>query len=281
LGKRRLSSDSADSSPNDQLNPVQSFKCTLTPSCMEMTFLSVDAFERHHQQLHGMVCHVCKRALPTPHLLELHLQELHDSFFQVKAAAEGRGYQCLVETCIDKFNTPRGRRLHCIAKHGYPTFYDFDAVLGHTFTDLVSGNVRAFHVKQASLQQRGTKLASSSKPSSKTVQTNPSAESNQPTQGSTDDMELNTAFQKLHVTAPQQISFGRGAHRAFGKAQTRSSRPMTDEEAKRLHTQNIPATPKQSSSNSTSDSLPHLKMSSFSETTRSSTSNVPTAHRFN
>jgi hypothetical protein len=39
--------------------------------------------EAHYNAVHRHACSVCKKSLPSAHLLELHVTESHDSYFQV------------------------------------------------------------------------------------------------------------------------------------------------------------------------------------------------------
>ena len=48
-----------------------------------MTFLSLWDYEGHYQSCHTNICRECKRVFPTKHMLELHLSECHDVFFDL------------------------------------------------------------------------------------------------------------------------------------------------------------------------------------------------------
>lgn len=52
------------------------------PSC-QFTSESNLEFENHYNGSHRYSCHVCSKTLPSPRLLDLHIQEKHDSFFAV------------------------------------------------------------------------------------------------------------------------------------------------------------------------------------------------------
>ncbi len=60
-------------------------QCTLTPACFELTFSSIEAYETHYATTHRYQCSQCHRYLPSSHYLDLHLSEIHDSFFAVMA----------------------------------------------------------------------------------------------------------------------------------------------------------------------------------------------------
>ena len=60
-------------------------QCTLTPQCSIYKFTTIETYEQHYAESHENVCSICKRILPTFRLLDLHLSEVHDSFFAVLA----------------------------------------------------------------------------------------------------------------------------------------------------------------------------------------------------
>ena len=49
------------------------------------------------------VCSACGRVLPTPHLLDIHINEAHSSYFAALAARGERVYECLLEECGARF----------------------------------------------------------------------------------------------------------------------------------------------------------------------------------
>lgn len=72
-------------------------------------------------------CSVCKKSLPSPHLLELHIQENHDSFFSV-LSERSPSYQCFLPSCPETFWGPQERHAHAIENHKFPPDFRFDAV---------------------------------------------------------------------------------------------------------------------------------------------------------
>ncbi|XP_045615789.1 zinc finger protein 511 [Procambarus clarkii] len=88
-------------------------------------FSTVAEHASHHRTCHSHVCCTCKQSLPSHHLLDLHILEAHDTLFQVMAAKQPM-YQCLLETCSEKFNTPAERKTHCIDSHKFPADFRFD-----------------------------------------------------------------------------------------------------------------------------------------------------------
>ena len=80
--------------------------------------------EAHYETSHRNLCSTCGCSFPTHRLLDLHLSELHDSFF--KAMAERRPmYVCLVEGCPDVFESSKKRHAHLVGVHRYPKSFDF------------------------------------------------------------------------------------------------------------------------------------------------------------
>ena len=71
-------------------------------------------------------CITCRALLPTGHLLDLHIAELHDSFFAAQAARKLPVYACLVESCSRKFNSVEQRKQHLVDFHKFPRGYNID-----------------------------------------------------------------------------------------------------------------------------------------------------------
>ncbi|XP_068623624.1 zinc finger protein 511 [Battus philenor] len=92
--------------------------CTFTAS-------SLLEYENHYNASHRYACSQCKKMLPSPHYLDLHLQEKHDSFFAVMATKKP-SYSCYVEECKEKFMTPEERLDHCVKIHKLPKDFRFD-----------------------------------------------------------------------------------------------------------------------------------------------------------
>ncbi|XP_013167854.1 PREDICTED: protein lethal(2)k10201 isoform X1 [Papilio xuthus] len=72
----------------------------------------------------ALSCGLCGRALASPHLLDLHVQEEHDSFFAALAATKP-SYCCYVEECKEKFMNPEERFGHCVEVHKLPKDFRF------------------------------------------------------------------------------------------------------------------------------------------------------------
>ncbi|XP_022060973.1 zinc finger protein 511 isoform X2 [Acanthochromis polyacanthus] len=88
-------------------------------------FRTLEEYEYHYNSLHRHVCCSCHRSLPSARLLDIHIQEWHDSLFTILAQREDM-YQCLVEGCGQKFRTRKDRKDHLIRIHKYPPDFRFD-----------------------------------------------------------------------------------------------------------------------------------------------------------
>nr|XP_046209463.1 zinc finger protein 511 isoform X2 [Oncorhynchus gorbuscha] len=101
------------------------FRCSI-PGCSQV-FSTVEDYEHHYNTLHRHVCSSCQRSLPSARLLDIHIQEWHDSLFSILAERQDM-YQCLVEGCGSKFRTREQRKDHMIKIHKYPSDFMFDKV---------------------------------------------------------------------------------------------------------------------------------------------------------
>ncbi|KAM6956834.1 zinc finger protein 511 [Aplochiton taeniatus] len=102
---------------------VSAFACHIS-GCRHV-FSSVEDYEHHYNSLHRHVCCSCQRSLPSARLLDIHIQEWHDSLFIILAQRQDM-YQCLVEGCGLKFRTSKHRKDHLIGTHKYPPDFRFD-----------------------------------------------------------------------------------------------------------------------------------------------------------
>ena len=88
-----------------------------------LAFDSLADCDAHYEESHIFQCFECFAILPSEKLLDLHLQEAHDSFF---AAAVERGkakFSCLV--CDEEFDSIQNRHTHLMAIHRYPKWFRF------------------------------------------------------------------------------------------------------------------------------------------------------------
>ncbi|KAK9902018.1 hypothetical protein WJX75_001343 [Coccomyxa subellipsoidea] len=73
-------------------------------------------------------CTACQLQLPNAHLLDIHIQEVHDSFFAAQAARRMKVFRCLVEGCSRTFHTVAERRQHLYDQHCYPRGFDYETM---------------------------------------------------------------------------------------------------------------------------------------------------------
>ncbi|XP_031160023.1 zinc finger protein 511 [Sander lucioperca] len=102
---------------------VSEFACHI--SGCSAVFSTLEEYEHHYNSLHRHVCCSCRRSLPSARLLDIHIQEWHDSLFTILAQRQDL-YQCLVEGCGQKFRTSKHRKDHLIRIHKYPPDFRFD-----------------------------------------------------------------------------------------------------------------------------------------------------------
>ncbi|KAI9343615.1 hypothetical protein BDR26DRAFT_858416 [Obelidium mucronatum] len=106
------------------------FTCSIAISCAELPpFTSRTAYKEHCRLEHSNPCSFCKRILPSKKMLDLHIMEIHDSFFQV-LAERGNSYECFVDNCTRKCSGPFKRKLHLMDKHKFPASFNFHVILG-------------------------------------------------------------------------------------------------------------------------------------------------------
>ncbi len=134
--------DTLPSSPYHQSYP---YDC---PNC-QLRFDSIPSFEEHYISTHIHQCQhpTCRRnnvdngvVFPNDHLLELHIYETHDVFFQImlerslnnngsdsnhKNYIRPKLYKCLVINCKESFYTDKQRLQHLIQCHNYPKWFRF------------------------------------------------------------------------------------------------------------------------------------------------------------
>ncbi|XP_075221245.1 zinc finger protein 511-like isoform X1 [Lycorma delicatula] len=106
---------------DEKAKSVVTFPCCI-PTC-KLILTSLAEFEMHYNSCHRFICSQCKKSLPSAHLLDLHLSEIHDSFFEAQAERNFM-YRCFIETCNHLSKTPDYRRQHCIEEHKFPP-HDF------------------------------------------------------------------------------------------------------------------------------------------------------------
>lgn len=67
--------------------------------CTNPMFLSA------YRSTQSFTCSACGSSLLSAHLLDLHLSEVHDPFFEIQAAKRMSVFRCLVEVCLAHFSS--------------------------------------------------------------------------------------------------------------------------------------------------------------------------------
>lgn len=90
-------------------------------------------------------CSVCRKKLISAHLLDLHVVENHDSYFELQKDKRsvvnkslfsisklfqclGFQFACFLEECKHMSSSPEDRKDHCIKSHKFPHDFRFDKV---------------------------------------------------------------------------------------------------------------------------------------------------------
>lgn len=76
------------------------------------------------------VCSECKKILMTSHLLDLHLAENHDTFFELQKLKKPM-FACFLAQCKQMSMNVDERRDHCIKDHKFPHDFRFDSNFHH------------------------------------------------------------------------------------------------------------------------------------------------------
>lgn len=161
------------------------------------TFDSLSRYEAHYNSTHRNVCSQCKRVLPSNYLLDVHLQEWHDSMFELMALKQPM-YQCLLQTCGVKFSSVKERKNHMIKIHKYPSNFRFDSSKKQTKTKNVQSSETNMDV------------------GSTTVRSSSDITNNDQNFGNTGQKKRQFTYK-----VPDNICFGQGVSRGFHRGRGR------------------------------------------------------------
>jgi hypothetical protein len=65
---------------------IEVMRCSLPPHKDVYTFPSYEDYEVHYTQFHVNRCSECRKNFPTPHFLQLHIEENHDPLNEARKA---------------------------------------------------------------------------------------------------------------------------------------------------------------------------------------------------
>ena len=119
-------------------NHHQRYHCSF-PACNE-TFDTLNDSQVHYETYHFFQCNECRRcnvasstssSFPNEHLLDLHLQEVHDCYFEIALEKKKISLSCLLIHCTCKFHSDLERMKHLHDVHGYPKWFRFHSTKRH------------------------------------------------------------------------------------------------------------------------------------------------------
>lgn len=165
--------------------------------------------ETHFFSRHTAMCSVCSCVFPTSRLLDLHVSEAHDSFFQAKAARGHPMYKCLVDGCDAKFQNDASRHQHLVDKHKFPQSFEF-----HKKRHLSQKQRQRLHMRQRASKQTEDGQAS------KKQEPHACVREREPSESGMEVDALTSAVSRLTTSdwMPSKVSFGRRHNRAFAFA---------------------------------------------------------------
>ncbi|XP_066486648.1 zinc finger protein 511 [Tiliqua scincoides] len=191
--------------------PPDAVRCQ-APGCAQ-TFASLRGYEQHYQARHRAACAACGRALPSAHLLALHLQERHPDALFALAARRAPAYQCLLESCPERFRSCGERRAHLVGAHRYPPDFCLDrpsrdprSCTEPRRSPPREGAVQVDVPTEASEQGPGEAMETSSAE-------RPTEDPGQPVTGAVPTSGPRWLYR---ARIPSSICFGQGAPRGFG-----------------------------------------------------------------
>ncbi|XP_077789079.1 zinc finger protein 511 isoform X1 [Podarcis muralis] len=184
-------------------------------------FDSLASCEHHYGLLHRSACSACQRAFPSAHLLHLHLLEWHDALFGVMAekrslvrAGGPWKYQCLVESCPEKFKNSKERKEHLVRVHCYPSDFRFDKPVKAKSTKAARSPSResAFPMDV----WEGEDCREPAADDAMEVGPSESTEEKPPQPGAEDTPAFPPPERRLYSSSvPHTVCFGQGAKRSF------------------------------------------------------------------
>ena len=121
--------DNDNDNDNDNMNieqeqdTTQHFHCNID-TC-NRHFQTATEYASHYAVQHRYRCATCCAVLPNSRLLDMHIEERHDSFFAAMASRKP-SYKCLVHSCTTLFANSYERSLHLQTIHLFPKNFCYD-----------------------------------------------------------------------------------------------------------------------------------------------------------
>jgi len=181
---------------NSSLFSCGQFGCT-------SQFSSVSAYESHYHTCHHFTCATCRRVFSSDFMLDVHIQENHDSYFDILSSRIDM-YRCLVESCALKFRTQDLRKNHLVKEHKYPSTFAFHKPVG---TPSKKEKSNTSGVDNGNEKMECQTLDSK--------QTASSALPGPAIQKGENTSQLKSETETKPRMVPSNICFGRGAQRSF------------------------------------------------------------------
>lgn len=98
----------------DEQRSTDSFQCNVN-GCTSY-FTSIPDYDLHYNANHRYTCIICRKLLQSAHLLDLHVSETHDNFFEASCVKKPM-FKCFIETCPTQFWDCETRNIHCKEIH--------------------------------------------------------------------------------------------------------------------------------------------------------------------
>lgn len=91
----------------------------------KILFTTIHDYEVHFRSVHSLVCSECKRSFPTYNMLDIHIQEKHDSYHEAAESRSLAKFECFLEGCNLYFSSANQRDGHIIADHNFPPNFKY------------------------------------------------------------------------------------------------------------------------------------------------------------
>ncbi|KAF8782596.1 zinc finger protein 511-like [Argiope bruennichi] len=107
----------------ESLNSLPEFPCG-EKGC-RATFTNIRDYDVHFRSVHSLVCSQCKRNFPTYNMLDIHIQEKHDSYHEAAKAKNLAKFYCLVDGCNHTYSSSEERDAHVLKDHNFPQNFKY------------------------------------------------------------------------------------------------------------------------------------------------------------